>query len=137
MDAAAARDRFAAARVARLATTGASGVPHVVPITFAVSGNTVYFAVDHKPKRSARLKRLANIAENPRVAVLADHYADDWDELWWVRGDGTASVVSDASERELAVDLLAERYPQYLAVRPLGDVVAIGVESWNGWSATP
>ena len=86
-----ARRRFAAARVARLATADAAGRPHIVPITFAVDGDVVYSAVDAKPKRRTALKRLANIAANPAVALLVDHYADDWNELWWVRADGTGT----------------------------------------------
>jgi PPOX class probable F420-dependent enzyme len=88
-----ARRRFAAARVARLATADAVGRPHIVPVTFAVDGDIVYSAVDAKPKRSTSLKRLVNVAANPAVALLVDHYADDWNELWWVRADGTGRVV--------------------------------------------
>ena len=72
-----------AARVARLATVSATGQPHLVPVTFAVDGDMIYTAVDHKPKTTTRLRRLANIAANPQVTLLADHYADDWDQLWW------------------------------------------------------
>jgi PPOX class probable F420-dependent enzyme len=88
-----ARQRFAAAGVARLATADAAGRPHIVPVTFAVDGDVVYSAVDAKPKRSTALKRLANVAANPAVALLVDHYADDWNELWWVRAYGTGRVV--------------------------------------------
>jgi PPOX class probable F420-dependent enzyme len=91
---AAARARFAAARVARLATADAAGVPHLVPVVFAVSGDAVYTAVDHKPKRSSALRRLANVRANAAVALLVDHYDDaDWDGLWWVRADGTGRVL--------------------------------------------
>ena len=85
-----ARWRFAQARVARLATADASGRPHLVPMVFALAGDTIYSAVDAKPKRSTSLRRLANIAANPRVAVLVDHYDGDCNELWWVRADGSA-----------------------------------------------
>jgi PPOX class probable F420-dependent enzyme len=133
----AARERFAGARVARLATADAGGRPHLVPVVFAVAGDTVYSAVDRKPKRTTRLRRLANATANPRVALLADHYDDaDWDALWWVRADGTARVLApDAPEAARAVDLLAERYPQYRAARPEGPVLAVDVERWSGWSA--
>ncbi len=104
-----ARRRVAQARVARLATADADGRPHVVPMVFALAsgkdasetrcGDTVYSAVDAKPKRSAALRRLANIAANPRLAVLVDHYEDDWDALWWVRADGTGRTL-DADEPE-------------------------------------
>jgi PPOX class probable F420-dependent enzyme len=135
------RRRFAAARVARLATADADGRPHVVPMVFALavekgSGGTVYSAVDAKPKRSTSLRRLANIAANPRVAVLVDHYEDDWNALWWVRADGTGRILdADSPEGRDAIARLAARYPQYRENPPRGPVVAIDVERWSGWSA--
>ena len=130
-----ARRLFAAARVARLATVGPELQPHLVPIVFALAGDVVYSAVDAKPKRTTALKRLANIARNPRVALLADHYDDaDWDALWWVRADGVARVV-DGADAERGIALLAERYPQYRAAPPSGPVLAITVERWSGWRA--
>jgi PPOX class probable F420-dependent enzyme len=129
-----ARSRFAAARVARLATADAGGRPHLVAITFALEGDVVYHAVDAKPKRTRALRRLANIAANPRVCVLADHYDDaDWGALWWVRADGSARVV-EGEQASSAVDLLAGRYPQYRESPPEGPVVAVAVERWSGWS---
>jgi PPOX class probable F420-dependent enzyme len=130
-----ARQRFAAARVARLATAGADGRPHVVPVVFALAGDTVYHAVDHKPKRTRALRRLANIAANPRVSLLADEYDDaDWERLWWVRADGTGRILESGLDEALrAVELLTERYPQYRAHSPAGPVVAVDVERWSGW----
>ena len=81
--------------MARLATAGGDGQPHLVPVTFAMDGDLIYTAVDYKPKKSVNLRRLRNIRENPRVALLADYYDEDWDLLWWVRIDGWASVVDD------------------------------------------
>ena len=131
------RARFAAARVARLATADAEGRPHLVPVCFAVSGDTVYVAVDAKPKRTLRLKRLANLAANPAAALLADHYDDeDWSRLWWVRADGTARILEDGEERARALALLAERYRQYAETPPPGPVIAIDVSRWSGWSAS-
>jgi len=135
--AAEARARFAAARVARLATVDASGHPHLVPIVFAVSAETIYSAVDAKPKRTTALRRLANVAANPAVAVLVDHYDDaDWDRLWWVRADGTGRVIApDDAEARRAVALLAGRYPQHRNSPPTGPVLAVDVTRWSGWSA--
>ncbi|WKU46554.1 TIGR03668 family PPOX class F420-dependent oxidoreductase [Streptomyces sp. VNUA116] len=130
-----ARARFAAAPVARLATAGREGVPHLVPVTFAVAGDTVYFAVDHKPKRTRELRRLRNIEENPRVALLADHYADDWTTLWWARADGRATVRTDPARCRTPLALLAEKYPQYRDRPPEGPVVAVEVTEWSGWAA--
>src|SRR4051795_978279 len=94
MEATEARTRFAAAHVARLATAGTDGRPHLVPVVFALDGDTLYTAVDDvKPKATTRLRRLANIAANPAVALLADHYEDDWSALWWVRADGTGRLL--------------------------------------------
>ncbi|MCW3018121.1 MAG: pyridoxamine 5-phosphate oxidase-related,FMN-binding protein [Solirubrobacterales bacterium] len=129
-----ARRRFASATVARLATAGADCRPHLVPIVFAVNGETIYSVVDAKPKRSAALRRLRNVASNPLVSVLVDHYDDtDWDALWWVRADGSARVLSlDEPEAARAVESLAQRYPQQ---RPRGPVLAVDVQRWSGWAA--
>lgn len=128
-----ARGRFAAARVARLATADATGRPHLVPVTFAVDGDTIFTAVDAKPKRTTALRRLANVAANPRVALLVDHYDDDWSQLWWVRADGTARVVGpEAPKARRAADLLLARYPRF-ALR--GPVMIVEVAHWTGWSA--
>ena len=95
------RKRLGEARVAHLATADAEGRPHVVPITFAHHDENLYFVVDDKPKRSRDLKRLRNIAGNPRVSVLVDHYEDDWTRLWWVRVDGVAHVLIHDAEAGL------------------------------------
>jgi PPOX class probable F420-dependent enzyme len=128
------KKRLARAQVAHLATAAPDGRPHVVPITFTTDGETLYFAVDAKPKRTTDLKRLRNIAANPAVSVLVDHYEDDWRKLWWVRVDGTARLVNDATEAEHAIDLLTNRYPQHRRARPGGPVVAISVDRISGWS---
>jgi PPOX class probable F420-dependent enzyme len=132
-----ARRLFAQARVARLATVGASGRPHLVPIAFAVAGDEVFSAVDAKPKRTTALKRLENVRREPRVALLTDHYDDgDWGSLWWVRADGTGRVLEPGEpDAERGVALLAERYEQYRAAPPHGPVLAIAVERWTGWRA--
>ena len=128
-----ARELFATTRVARLATADTAGKPHIVPLVFALDGETIYSAVDPKPKRTQDLKRLRNVAANPQVALLADHYVDDdWDVLWWVRADGAGRVL-ETSER--AVELLRERYAQYADTPPDGPVLAIDVRRWSGWRA--
>ena len=139
MTAGEARARLAAARVAYLATASADGRPHVVPCSFALlDDTTIVSAVDHKPKRTTALRRLANIAANPRVALLADHYDDDWDALWWARADGTARVVESGAEpplRAAAVRALSARYPPYRTRPPQGALIVIAVDRWSGWSA--
>ena len=128
--------RVASANVARLATVGAAGRPHIVPICFALDEQTLYFAVDSKPKQTTNLKRLRNIAENSAVSVLVDHYEADWDKLWWVRLDGVARAVTDEGEVKKALRLLAARYSQYRATTPAGPVVAVAIAGMTGWSAT-
>lgn len=130
------RVRFAAARVLRLATADAAGTPHLVAATFAVDGDTVAIAVDHKPKRHTNLKRLHNIMENPSVALLVDHYEDDWEQLWWVRADGHARVLENELAQEL-VQATVYKYEQYQQVRPSGPVIEIRVSRWSGWCAAP
>ena len=136
MDADEARRRLARARVARLATVRPDGRPHVVPVCFALVGDTAYSAVDQKPKRSDRLQRLANVRGGSAAALLADEWSEDWAELWWVRADGRARVVEndggDNGEWAAAHAALRNRYPQYADHR-LGAVVAVDVERWTGW----
>jgi len=97
----------------------------------------VYSAVDHKPKRSNDLRRLANLRGNPAAALLVDHYDDDWTTLWWVRADGDGRVLAaGGAEARHAVGLLVERYDDYRARPPTGPVVAVDVSRWTGWAAT-
>lgn len=124
-----------ASPVARLATVDAQGRPHVVPICFVLHDEVLYSAVDRKPKRTQRLRRLENLRARPDVAVLVDHYERDWERLWWVRLRGTARVVEEEDERDRALALLAEKYPQYRAEPPTGPVIRVRVEEWSGWSA--
>jgi len=131
-----ARALLESASVARLASVDAEGRPHLVPITFAMDEGSIVSAVDHKPKRTDRLQRLANIEANPRVSVLADHYEDNWENLWWVRADGLARVVGPGTdEHARAVTRLAARYAQYRERRPEGPAIVISVSRWSGWRA--
>jgi PPOX class probable F420-dependent enzyme len=133
VDSAAARQRFTEARVARLATLTPDDRPHLVPIVFAVRGDTVYSAVDAKPKRTLELARLTNVAAHRQACVLADHYEEDWSALWWVRGDGRARVLDPGcAEAKSAIARLRERYPQQQVT---GAVLALDVECWSGWAA--
>lgn len=129
-----ARQRFVTSPVARLATADAHGVPHAVPVTFAVLDDVLYFAVDDKPKSSWDLRRLRNIRENPSVAVLVDHYDEDWSALWWVRADGRGEVLEDGEERRHAVELLCGKYQQYKDSPPQGPAVAVRIDRWSGWA---
>lgn len=130
-----ARGAFASSPVARLATADASGAPHLVPIVFAADGNRIFTTVDAKPKRPGRLYRLENIAVNPRVSLLVDHYDADWRRLWWARADGSARVVESGLELDHAVALLRARYAQYRDTELMGPVIVVEVERWTGWSA--
>ncbi len=129
-----ARHLFAEARVASLATADADGVPHLVPVTFALDGDDVVSAVDSKPKTTTALRRLCNIAVNPRVSLLVDHYDEDWSRLWWVRVDGNAT---SKNTDDRAVAALAAKYPHYVRTPPAGPVIRVRITTWRGWSASP
>jgi PPOX class probable F420-dependent enzyme len=135
MDHAAARRAVEGARVARLATLGPSGRVDLVPMTFALTGDRVVTAVDHKPKTTTELRRLDNIRARPEVTVLVDHYGDDWNQLWWVRLQGTARVVEVGAEHRTAVEALVGRYAQYVEQPPTGPTILIDVTQWRWWSA--
>ena len=127
--------RVTSARIARLATIDADGRPHLVPIVFAVAGDTLYSAVDRKPKRSTTLRRIENAGARPDVTILVDHYEEDWSRLWWVRLRGRARVLDEGEERERAIDLLVAKYPQYHDERPNGPVLAVDVTEVREWVA--
>jgi PPOX class probable F420-dependent enzyme len=138
MDAAQARHRFVESRVARLATADPAARPHVVPIVYGVVGETLYSAVDNKPKTTTALRRLLNVRANPAVAALVDCYDDaDWRSLWWARADGVGRVIESADDEAVrALDVLAHKYVQYRDARPAGPLLAIDVHRWSGWSAS-
>ena len=129
-------ERVITARVARLATIDPDGRPHLVPIVFALDGDTLYSAVDRKPKRSRTLRRIENARVRPDVTILVDHYSEDWSALWWIRLRGRARVLDDGEERERALALLQEKYPQYRDEPPDGPVLAVDVNEVRDWSAS-
>jgi PPOX class probable F420-dependent enzyme len=130
-----AKERFAAAPVALLATAGADGAPHVVPVVFAVHHDTIYTAVDAKRKSTRRLRRMVNIEANPVVSLLVDHYEDDWSALWWARADGTAEIHYSGEEMAVGYFELRRKYPQYQRVALDGPVITVNVRRWSGWQA--
>lgn len=140
MDRDEALERLRSARVGRIATVTPEDRPHVVPFVFALDGGSghprAYWAVDRKPKRSARLQRLRNIEANPAVEFVVDGYDEDWRSLWWVRASGTGRIVGSDAERSDALASLRSKYPQYEAQPPEGPFVAIDIERVWGWSST-
>jgi PPOX class probable F420-dependent enzyme len=126
---------FAESPVAMLATAGSDTVPHVVPVVFAVHDDVVYTAVDAKRKSTRKLRRLANIEDNPQVSMLVDHYDDDWSQLWWVRADGVAAIHQSGEEMATGYALLRRKYPQYQRIALDGPVVTVEVQKWSSWQA--
>jgi PPOX class probable F420-dependent enzyme len=128
-------------RVAHLATADRAARPHVVPLCYALVGDRLYFVVDEKPKAEGkRLRRLRNVDENPRAAVVADVWDEDWGRLEYVLVEGEAREVSDAAEYGRALDALRRRYPQYRAMaleRARNAIVAIVIDRVHHWSASP
>ena len=126
---------FARAPVARLGTVAPDGMPHLVPVVFALRDEVVYTAVDGKPKTTRRLRRLANIERHPLVTLLVDHYVDDWTQLWWVRIDGIAAIHDEGDALHAGHDLLRAKYVQYQSVPLNGPVIAVAVQRWSSWHA--
>src|SRR6266852_360954 len=125
------RHRLAEARVATLGTVDGDGRPHLVPVCFAWTGDDrLVTAVDHKPKRTPALARLAHVRANPAVTLLVHHYEEDWDALWWVRVDGTAVVIDDPTEPADLLALLVAKYPAYATRPPAGPAIVVTVERW-------
>jgi PPOX class probable F420-dependent enzyme len=130
------RARVTAARVARLATVRGDGTPHIVAVTFALDGDIVVSAVDHKPKRTQELQRLRNLEERPTASLLVDHYEGDWSKLWWVRLDVDVEIVRDGPRRTELLEPLLAKYPDYRVTTPRGPVLAMTIRSTTSWSAS-
>ena len=123
-------------RVARFATAGADGQPHVIPICYALMEKSAYFTIDEKPKRSRStpLKRLRNLIDNPKAALVVDHYEEDWSRLGWVMLQGQAEILADGPEHDLAQIRLRERYPQLQTMRiETLSVVALRISHVASW----
>ncbi|MPY93311.1 MAG: TIGR03668 family PPOX class F420-dependent oxidoreductase [Acidimicrobiia bacterium] len=128
------------ARIGRLGTRSASGGIDLVPFVFAALDGPgplgrLVCAVDHKPKRHGRLRRLDNVAAHPEVTVLVDHYEEEWDRLWWVRLRGTGRQAMGDAERAEAIAALVAKYGQYRERPPVGAVLVIELTAVRGWSA--
>ena len=123
-------------RIAHLATADSRAVPHVVPVCFALSNDTLYVTIDEKPKRipGTALKRLRNIAENPAVAVVVDRYDEDWTLLGWVMLHGPAEILTDGTEHDAAQALLRSRYRQLQAMQiAQHPVIAVRIQRTTSW----
>lgn len=125
---------IASERVGHLATIRPDGGPHLVPMVFALVDDAIVTAVDWKPKKG-RLQRLANIEANPAISFLVHHYSDDWDDLWWVRVDGMATIHTQGPTWQRAIDALREKYHQYRERPPEGAVIWIQPEQVSFWSS--
>ena len=123
-------------RVARFATADPTGQPHVVPICYAVSDDTMYFTIDEKRKQPTNkpLKRIRNIQKNPQVALVVDRYEDDWTQLGWVMVQGKAALLDDGEEHTKAQRLLKARYPQLHGMQ-INDlpVIAVRIKHVVSW----
>jgi PPOX class probable F420-dependent enzyme len=124
------------ATVGHLGTVNVEGQPHVVPVCFVLIGEIAYTAVDHKPKRTTQLQRIANLTATGHACLLIDHYSDDWTALWWVRLDGRGRVVDNESEVAQALAALRAKYRQYAELAASAPVLALDVTRWSGWSAS-
>jgi PPOX class probable F420-dependent enzyme len=130
VDESAMRERVARARAGVLATVRDDGSPHVVPVCFALVDDEIVTAVDAKPKSTRALARLNNIRGQPAVALLVDHYADDWTQLWWIRVDGSGRVEDLTNAWRAA---LQAKYAQYVDAPPAGPAIVIRPRRWSGW----
>ncbi|HEX3459679.1 MAG TPA: TIGR03668 family PPOX class F420-dependent oxidoreductase [Acidimicrobiales bacterium] len=133
MDDSTMRLRVETARVGHLATVRVNGHPHLVACCFVLTGETLYSAVDAKPKSTVVLQRLDNVAAHPSVSLLVDHYGEDWSALWWVRVDGNARIITSGPEFDRALVDLTAKYEQYRRQPPPGPVIAIDALAWRAW----
>jgi PPOX class probable F420-dependent enzyme len=135
------RPRIARARVARFATSNGARLG-LVPVCFALIDDTLYQAIDAKPKRQPALglARIMNIQSNANAVMLIDHYDEDWRKLWYVLVRGQARVIdAPDGEQHRAVAALRRKYIQYRTTLPLSQdavVIALDAERLTHWEAS-
>ena len=128
---------LANAPVGRLATANANGVPHVIPVCYALMGGMVYSVLDQKPKSTSltRLRRVRNILANSQVSLVVDHYEEDWERLWYILISGSAELLEEGAERPAAIQALRAKYPQYRPMdidpNPVIKITPYHVVSWG------
>ncbi len=128
---------LAHAPVGRLATADANGLPHVIPVCYALMDGMIYSVLDQKPKRATftRLRRVRNILVNPRVSLVVDHYEANWERLWYILISGHAELLEEGEERPSAIQVLREKYAQYRAMNldpnPVIKITPSHVVSWG------
>ena len=126
-----------AKRVAHLASADPQAVPHLIPICFHYDGHRFYSVLDQKPKRTAvtNLKRVRNILSNPNVALVIDHWQEDWQGLWYVLINATADLLYEGPEHQQAIVSLREKYPQYrtmdLDTNPIIRITPTNIIRWG------
>ena len=125
------------APVGHLATADANGVPHVIPVCFAVMDGAIYSVLDQKPKRSSltRLRRVRNILVNSQVSLVVDHYEEDWERLWYILVFGHAELLKERGNRPAAIQVLRDKYAQYRTMNidpnPVIRITPSQVVSWG------
>jgi PPOX class probable F420-dependent enzyme len=119
-------------RIGHLATVDTLGVPAVVPVCFAIAAETLYTALDQKPKTTQNLRRIRNIRENPHVSFVADCYDEDWSKLGWVMIRGRAAIFDAGETFRHGCELLRERYSQY-AMMTLSPIIAVQIVQVRAW----
>ena len=128
---------LAGARIGHLSTADTVGAAHVIPICYAFDGDSIYSVLDQKPKRTSltRLRRVKNILANPQVALVVDHYEEDWSRLWYILVTGHAELMLEGDEREQAIVKLREKYQQYrdmdIDTNPVIKITPDKVVSWG------
>ena len=109
-------------RVARVATAGAGGMPHLVPVCHVLVGDKIYFGSGRKGRK------VLNVAANPRLALMVDVYSDDWDHITGVMVQGRGRVIERGSRFRRLRRRLYAKYPQYPREAALGESDSVIVE---------
>ena len=123
--------------IGHLATADQNAHPHLIPICYSSDGVSIVSALDQKPKSTGirNLKRVKNIISNPQVALLIDHYDDDWQKLWYVLISGTATLLEKGEFQKKAIGLLVDKYPQYqdmcISKSPVIRITPTKITSWG------
>lgn len=109
-------------RVCRVATSGGTGMPHLVPVCHVLDGGKIYLA------SGTDGRKVLNLRANPQLALTVDHYGEDWSALRGVMVQGTAALIERGPRFRRIRRLLYAKYPQYPLEAALGDDDSVMIE---------
>lgn len=109
------REFLESPRIAYVGTVSSLGMPHVVPVCYALHNDEIFVPIDIRAPR-----KKTNIEQEKKVCLVVDHYEpEDWSKLKGVVIQGAAEIIKGGKPFQIARDLIYQRYPPFKISVPI------------------